>query len=231
MLQGYVGLVDVGFLKAEGARLLESRPAMVRPDAGAIVEWLRALDCDAVDGATFVRAYWYDGAFDPAHPEYAGQRRFFDAIGLTPGVQLRLGHIAERSSPIEKPVLDAIRNAAAAVSTDADRLIVEFGREWTFRIERHQKGVDTLIALDLVRLAGRAAFDTAILVAGDRDLAEAVRAAQDFGRRVVIATPRRRSVAKELARLADEIVDLDEPVLRAMLRVRELAAARTPVGG
>ena len=174
--------------------------------------------------ASFVRAYWYDGAFDPSHREYAGQRAYFDAIAFTPGVQLRLGHIAERSSRIERPILLALRNAAAGLDVDADKLVTEFGRHWTFRPERQQKGVDTLIALDLVRLAGRAAFDTAVLLAGDRDLAEAVRATQDFGRRVVVATPARRCVARELAQLADEIVDLDEADVRAMLSSRPMPA-------
>jgi uncharacterized LabA/DUF88 family protein len=106
------------------------------------------------------------------------------------------------------------------VDVDADKLLAEFARHWSFRPERQQKGVDTLIALDLVRLAGRAAFDTAILIAGHRDLAEAVRATQDFGRRVVVATPSRRSVARELAQLADEIIDLDAADVRAMLSPR-----------
>lgn len=220
----YIGLVDVGFLKAEGARLLGTRTGQVRPDAEAVVEWFKGLDTGAVDGGTFVRAYWYDGAFDPSHAEYPGQRTFFDAIGFTPGIQLRLGHIAERSSRLERPVLSALRNAAAGLDVDPDKLVAEFSRHWTFWPERQQKGVDTLIALDLVRLAGRAAFDTAVLVAGDRDLAEAVRATQDFGRRVVVATPARRSVARELAQLADDVIDLDPSVVRAMLSPRTMPA-------
>lgn len=221
----YVGFVDVGFLKAEGARLLGTRASMVRPDAQAVVDWFKGLDCGAVDGATFVRAYWYDGAFDPGHSEYQGQRQFFDAIGFTPGVQLRLGHIAERSSRLEKPILDALRSTSATLGLDGDELIREFRQQWTFYPERQQKGVDTLVALDLVRLAGRGNFGTAVLLAGDRDLAEAVRAAQDFGQRVVVATPSRRSVARELAQLADEVVDLDEAVVRAMLKLRAVPAS------
>ena len=116
--------------------------------------------------------------------------------------------------------MEALRTTARALGVDAEKLVDEFSREWTFHPDRQQKGVDTLIALDLVRLAGRAAFDTAILIGGDRDLAEAVRAAQDFGRRVIVATPSRRSVARELAQLADEIIDLDEAAMRTMVTVR-----------
>ena len=220
----YVGFVDVGFLKAEGARLLGAKPGMVRPEAQAVVDWFKGLDCGAVDGASFVRAYWYDGAFEPGHSEYQGQRQFFDAIAFTPGVQLRLGHIAERTPRLEKPIVDALRSTGVALGIEADKLIAEFRRHWTFHPERHQKGVDTLIALDLVRLAGRGNFGTAVLLAGDRDVAEAVRAAQDFGQRVVVATPSRRSLARELAQLADEVVDLDEATVRAMLKFRAVPA-------
>lgn len=82
-----------------------------------------------------------------------------------------------------------------------------------------------LVDVGLVRLAGRSAFDTAVLIAGDRDLAEAVRSAQDFGRRVVVAAPSGRSVAKELVQLADEIVDLDEATVGAMLTFRAVPTA------
>ena len=224
-MESYIGLVDVGFLKAEGARLLGGTAAGVRPDARAVVNWCKTLDSPLVEGATFVRAYWYDGAFDPAHAGYERQRRFFDAIGRTPGIQLRLGHLAERSSRLRSPVLETLRATAGAVGIDADKLVDEFSRHWTFLPEHRQKGVDTLIALDLVRLAGRSAFDTAVLIAGDRDLAEAVRSAQDFGRRVVVAAPSGRSVAKELVQLADEIVDLDEATVGAMLTFRAVPTA------
>jgi uncharacterized LabA/DUF88 family protein len=221
----YVGFVDVGFLRAEGARLLNLRTRMVRPDAQAVITWFRGVQSDGADAGSFIRAYWYDGAFDPSHAEYRGQREFFDAIGFTPGVQLRLGHIAERASPLQRPIDEALRRTAVALDLDAGLLLAEFRRQWQFRSERRQKGVDTLMALDLVRLAGRGAFDVAVLITGDRDVAEAVRAAQDFGKRVVIATPSRRSVARELAQLADEIIDLDEAAIRSMLKIRLIPAA------
>ena len=85
---------------------------------------------------------------------------------------------------------------------------------------RQQKGVDTLIALDMVRLASRSAYMTAILIAGDRDLAEAIRTAQDYGARVVIATPNRQSVARQVVQLADEVIDIAEDDLKLMLPIR-----------
>ena len=163
---------------------------------------------------------WYDGAFDPNHGEYAGQRKFFNAIGLIPGLQLRLGHIVERSSRLEMPIQRALSRTEAALGLPQGRLRNEFDKHWTFRRERQQKGVDTLIALDMVRLASRSGYATAVLIAGDRDLAEAVRAAQDFGARVLVATPNRKSIAQELAQLADDVIHIQAVDVANMLELR-----------
>ncbi|MGP7999542.1 MAG: NYN domain-containing protein [Streptosporangiaceae bacterium] len=68
-----------------------------------------------------------------------------------------------------------------------------------------QKGVDTLLVLDLVRMAQQRAFDTAMVVAGDRDLAEALRiVADDYARRVVLYSVDGSEPAMELRQVADE---------------------------
>ena len=217
MSESYVGFIDAGYLRAEGARALGTRATAIRPDASAVADWFVNQPSSELIGQTFLRAYWYDGAFDPWHPEYDGQRRFFDAIAHTPGVQLRLGHIAERQSRLENPIRRALRNTAEGLGIEPDQLIGEFDKNWTFYPDRQQKGVDTLIALDMVRLAGRSVFQTAIVIAGDRDLAEVVRTVQDYGVRVLIATPNRSSVASEILQLADDMIDISEEVLRTML--------------
>lgn len=213
-----IGFVDAGFLRAEGAKVIDANSAGVRPNAAAVVDWLRNLASDR--NQPFLRANWYDGAFDPSHARYLGQRRFFDYIAQTPGIQLRLGHVSERPSKLERPIRRAIRNAANELSVPPDAFLAQFARSWTFRPERRQKGVDTLIALDMVRLAGHSAYSTALLIAGDRDLAEVVRAVQDFGAKALIATPNRASVAKELAQLADELIVIDTDDIRKMLPLR-----------
>lgn len=81
-----------------------------------------------------------------------------------------------------------------------------------------QKGVDTRLVLDLVRLAGLSAFDTAILVAGDRDFELAVKVvADDYARRVVLFTPDKNSVSKELVQVCDEHRFIEEAFLRGMV--------------
>ena len=222
MPESYAGFIDAGYLRAEGARALRNRPVDVRLDASSVVEWLLSRPSGALEGQTFLRAYWYDGAFDTSHPEYGNQRRFFDAIAYTPGVQLRLGHIAERRSRLENPIRNALRNTAAGLGIEPNELLAEFNKNWTFYPDRQQKGVDTLITLDMVRLASRSVFETAIVVAGGRDLAEVIRTVQDYGSRVLVATPNRVSVANEVLQLADDVIDIGEETLQTMLSARRL---------
>ena len=105
---------------------------------------------------------------------------------------------------------------------EPEELLTEFDRHWTFRPNRQQKGVDTLIALDMVRLAGRSFCETMVLIAGDRDFAEVVRTSQDFGTRVLVATPKRTSVSREVAQLADDVIDISEAEVGRMLTPRPM---------
>jgi uncharacterized LabA/DUF88 family protein len=154
---------------------------------------------DGLPGSpTFLRAYWYDGAFDPRRPSYKAQRKYFDRIAEVPGVQLRLGHLKEKKT---LKWHYAVKMALKNMNVDQ----VEFEKHFEFRPELEQKGVDTRISLDIVRLAQRKVYDAAVLVAGDRDLAEPVRLAQDEGCRIVLAIPEGGSVAWELRHIADEV--------------------------
>jgi len=92
------------------------------------------------------------------------------------------------------------------------------------RPEVRQKGVDTRLTLDLVRLAQRRVYDTALLLAGDRDLAEPVRVAQDEGALVTLAAPLRAGIANELRQLVDLHLKLEADDLQAMLDVRAVDA-------
>ena len=59
--------------------------------------------------------------------------------------------------------------------------------------EIHQKGVDVLLAIDLVNLAHTRAYDIAIILSGDTDLIEAVKLVKNLGKTVIIIsyhTPR-----------------------------------------
>lgn len=177
MSDKYIGFVDAGVLRSQ-------RRGNFRPRGQEVVRWFRDMESSHLVGEKFLRLYWYDGAYEASHDQHPAQMKFFHSIERTPGIQLRLGHLVERSG------------------------------------HQIQKGVDTLLTLDLVRLAGRSAFSTAILVVNDRDFAGAITAAQDFGVRVLIATPSQQTVAEELTRLADDVIFISKGELTKMLPLR-----------
>ena len=217
-LPTYAGFVNAGFLRAEGARALDENPRNRRIDGEAVARWFQSLAFDR--GARFLRAYWYDARFDHSHELAEGQRRFFSALSQTAGIHLRLGQIVEFRPWYEQGIRDALARTANELNLEPDELMDEFDHQWSFRPERRQRGIEALIAADMVRLAARGTYDTAVICFGDRDLQEAVRSAQELGARIVIATPNRHSVARELNDLADEILELSGDDLDEMLPER-----------
>ena len=129
-----IGFVDVGFLKAGGAKALKVNPHAVTPNAAGCVSLLR--DLAQNEGSTLLRVYWYDGAFEPTDPRFSSQRKYLDAISSCPGIQLRLGHLR-----ISTPTWhNAVKAALAKVGTN----LADFEQHFQFRDEMEQKGVDTL---------------------------------------------------------------------------------------
>lgn len=211
-----MGFIDAGFLRAEGTRaVLGRRTAGAWVDCAKLVAWLR--DRAEVEDATFLRAYWYDGSFDPSHPGFVRQEQYFRAVARTPGLQLRLGHLVERPNPQRRAILNAVSRCGADPG--------EFEQHFQLLPIMGQKGVDTLLVLDLVRLAQNGACRTALLFTGDRDMAEAVRTAQDSGCRVVLVYPHGARVAEELRHLVDEQVCLSPSETAELVHARGAQAA------
>jgi len=72
-----------------------------------------------------------------------------------------------------------------------------------------EKGVDVLLATDMVSLAFRDAYDTAILVSGDSDYVPVVEEIQQLGKRVENASFKRTS-SFELRKVCDSFILLDK---------------------
>ena len=66
-----------------------------------------------------------------------------------------------------------------------------------------QKGVDTLIAIDMITKAYLNHYDIAYLVAGDRDFANVVKAVKNYTGKIVIGVYEPASVSEELLRAFD----------------------------
>jgi uncharacterized LabA/DUF88 family protein len=221
----FVGFIDYGFFKSQGARALALDPEKVKVDPERVVGWVQDRGrsrylFDAQHFPQFLRLYWYDAQWEES-VNSTGRREqqpTFDAIAKTPGIQLRLGHLARRPPGEEGLIRKAVRETAIDMGIDADKTVGEFSKHYDLRTRPAQKGVDVLLALDLVRLGQRHAYDTAILIAGDRDFAEAIRLAQNEGRRVVLSCPEGAAVADEVEQLADISMPIQQPDLKMMLR-------------
>ena len=222
----YAGFADIGYLQAEGAKALGRTPNAARPMAAELVAWFRNLSAGELAGQSLERVYWYNGAFDPSDPRAAGQQKAFNAIAQTPDLELPLGYLVERSSPLEHPIRAAIASPEAGLGLAPGTLAAEFNKHWQFRPRVEQKGIDTLLALDLVHFANRSAGGAAVLMAGDLDLAEAVRQARGLGARVFIATLNQNTVERELLRLADGVINISRTDLQRMLQLRPPRSTR-----
>ena len=75
-----------------------------------------------------------------------------------------------------------------------------------------EKGVDVNIAVDMLRLAYKDTYDTAILISGDGDFAAAVEAVKDLGKHVENAFPR-KGWSRHLRNACDKFVKLSEDFL------------------
>jgi uncharacterized LabA/DUF88 family protein len=221
------GFVDVGFVRAAVAKACGIEPSKVRLDAAALVQQVERI-ADSWDGL-FLRVYWYDGQHPQSDPRHGNQRKYLDAVAAIPGIQLRLGHITSHTPAWHEQLHRALDKCGVDRAT--------FERHFKLAPEYQQKGVDTLMVLDIVRLAQRSAYDIAVVFSGDRDICEAVRAAQDEGRRVTLLVPDDRSAGAELRSLADRVITFTDEELRALHRGKlpvdtgATAQARTDADG
>lgn len=214
----FVAFLDVGYLNASSAGALGRKPREIRAEPEEWINWLRAAGKTLPGNPKFLRAYWYDGAYDPRHKTYKAQKGYFDRIARVPGIQLRLGHLQVKKNPKWQY---AVKSALKKMGVDQ----ADFEKHFEFPPELEQKGVDTRITLDIVRLAQRRVYDAAILVAGDRDLAEPVRVAQDEGCRMILAAPKGASMAEELRQIADEVKRIKKADLEKLFDITEPVAA------
>lgn len=212
----YAAFIDGGYLKAAGAAALKRRTHCVQVDAQSLMRWVRDFRAYGADG-DLLRAYWYDGAFDGSDPRSQEQKKYFDVLDATPGLEVRLGFLVERTPKWHRPLKQALKKCGVEMT--------EFSKHFQLRPDVTQKGVDALITLDLVHHSDRRSYDWALLVAGDRDLVEAVRNVQNDGRHVVVAVPQGAGLAPELRRRADQLRVIDLTTLERILVDRPVAAA------
>jgi len=84
-----------------------------------------------------------------------------------------------------------------------------------------EKEVDIMLATDMLSLAFRNAYDTAILVSGDSDFVYTVEEVQSIGKRVENATFKKTS-SNNLRRVCDRFILLDDFIDRFILEEKPL---------
>jgi uncharacterized LabA/DUF88 family protein len=92
--------------------------------------------------------------------------------------------------------------------------------------QNQQKGVDALIYRDMITLSQQRAVNDIVLLSGDEDLREGVRAAQDYGVRVVligIAADQGYNQSEELTYEADRLVTWNRDSLLPVFSLRPKA--------
>jgi uncharacterized LabA/DUF88 family protein len=115
---------------------------------------LKLLAGKLANGRRLVKALYYDAPLNKSRnlQTYQEQQDFFETLRRDPRFELRLGALLPRQWKAKCP---------------------DCGREFSYR-KWIQKGVDTLLVLDMVSLAAKNAYDVAILVCGDKDMQSAI---------------------------------------------------------
>jgi uncharacterized LabA/DUF88 family protein len=77
----------------------------------------------------------------------------------------------------------------------------------------YEKGIDVRLATDMLTHAFKGNYDTAVLVSGDNDFADAVQAVKDLGRNVEVALFGNPNSSRRLRDVADDSISLRPPYL------------------
>jgi len=112
-------------------------------------------------GRKHVRTYYYIVPLNQKeNPQaYSQQQKFFAYLDKVPYLERRLGRLVRRQQQLQCPHCNKT-----------------FDRE--FHLE---KGVDVKIAMDMLDMAVKKIYDVAVLVSGDGDFSNAIRAVKELG--------------------------------------------------
>jgi len=150
------------------------------------------------NGRMLIRTYYYNAPLNAAEDPIGAreQQKFLSALGWIPMLETRMGKLLRRELKYSCP--------------DCSKEIV---------LRTHvQKGVDTRIAVDLVTLAVRDRYDTAILVSGDADMVEPIRFIKEYNNKRIENAFTIKSWAPELRAEADIKTILDQDFLNSCWR-------------
>jgi len=77
----------------------------------------------------------------------------------------------------------------------------------------YEKGVDILLATDMITHSFKNNYDVAILVAGDNDFVGAIQSVKDNGKNVEVALFGKERTSMQLRKVADRVIDINKRLL------------------
>lgn len=208
-----IAFVDFGYLKRAGEKAVRSKNSgsggqehfSFSPEA--MISWL--------DGESHppLRAYWYYSQLPETHKSFGGQKEFFKAIGSEAKIQLRLGTL--RQDKDYKSRANWLEECVKSSGGNVQQFMAKYRRKTaTF----HQKGIDTMLSLDMYRMAMADAYDIAYLVTGDEDMVHAVNLVQDLGKSVHLHVVNRSALSEALGMAVDDVNQIDEDHVKKMFK-------------
>jgi len=142
------------------------------------IDYQKFVDFLVTEDRKLVRAYYYNSIVDQGvdPKRYSGQMKFYGALNNIPYFKTKYGRLLIRDVKLR-----CRRCGERFVVSQAECPKCKEPHSCTSEI---QKGVDVKIATDILVHAFKDHYDTAILVTGDGDLAEAVEQVSQEGKHV-----------------------------------------------
>lgn len=97
----------------------------------------------------------------------------------------------KRPNPLAQRLKRYMADLKVRIDNTVFRDLIALGNAYEFEVVTQEKAVDVALAVDLVMMAQRDAYDVAYLLSADGDFTPAVRAAQALGKKVFVASPGR----------------------------------------
>lgn len=142
------------------------------------------------------------------------QNGFLDRLRATdPRISIHLGRIARRQNenPLAEELLHYLGALRIPMATTIYTTLVRMARRHRNVPIYVEKGVDVMIAIDMVGMAIQSSYDAAYLLSADGDFAPAAQFVRDLGKKVFAASPRPGAA---LAKAVDTFIPLPKPWFR-----------------
>jgi uncharacterized LabA/DUF88 family protein len=157
---------------------------------------------------SWVATRYYIGQVNQAEvpAQYAAQRRFLARLVATdPRISHHLGRLESRiiNNELADMFLAKLNDLPVRIDIGVYRELIALATKHRSVTVKVEKAVDVQIAVDMVTMALRDAYDVAYLLSADGDLTPAVREVRATGRKVFIATP---NSASQLAQSATALI-------------------------